>query len=91
MRTWTRAALDHVCGRCGLPIGKGDPLVRVTLAGVGHALLRCQACESATEGTMPPPDLPTEGRTATTRPALDFTRLGLLPLDFSRREPGMEG
>jgi hypothetical protein len=86
MRTWTRAALDHVCGRCGQTIAQGDPLVRVTLAGVGHALLRCQACESATEGTAPPPELPTERRADQIKPPLDFTRVGLLPLDFSRRE-----
>lgn len=85
MRTWTRAAMDHVCGRCGEPIAKGDALVRITVPGVHQALLRCQACELATEGTAPPADLPP---VRDERPPLDFTRIGLLPLDFSHRQEG---
>jgi hypothetical protein len=49
---------------------------------------RCANCAGPA-----PPDLPTVIVQDDLPPPLDFTRIGLLPLDFSRRDrtPGEEG
>jgi hypothetical protein len=84
MRIWTRATGNCFCGRCGLPIQAGDPVMQITVAGMAHGLRRCQACEAADEGSVPPPNLPPAGLAESTRSPIDLTRVGLLPLDFSK-------
>lgn len=78
MSTWTRAeARWRKCGKCGHPIGIGDPVLVMTF---GKAtLVRCATCAGGA-----PPDLPARIE-LTKRPRLDVAaRFGLLPLEFSK-------
>jgi hypothetical protein len=81
MTTWTRDHTVRRCGHCGQEIPIGDVFLLLSLNGKLLKKYRCQACAGPA-----PPDLPTVIEEAPPPPALDFTRIGLLPLDFSRRE-----
>jgi hypothetical protein len=87
MTTWTRErGLQH-CGQCGQEIPAGDVLLRITFGGCKAKKYRCVTCAGPA-----PPELPAHIE-QTPLPPIDLTRLGLLPLDFSRRDraPGEEG
>lgn len=87
MTTWTRdRALRH-CGQCGQRIPVGDVFLLVTFRGLTFKKYRCATCAGPA-----PPDLPAHIE-QTPLPPIDLTRIGLLPLDFSRRDrdPGQEG
>lgn len=52
--TWTIATQTHLCGgACEAIIRRGDPMLRVSTAG----LSRCQACAKRVYGTTPPDSL----------------------------------
>lgn len=55
MKTWTRAAIETKCGRCGAWIPVGDPLLRLVTGLV--KLPRCARCANAM-GLAIPSDLP---------------------------------
>ena len=92
MRTWTRATHTRQCGLCGEPQRVGAPILEYVIA--NHTFVRCSTCEGGA-----PPDLPLIiERQDHPQPALNWGRLGLLPLDFKtraavedEREPGEEG
>ena len=96
MRTWTRARRICECGLCGQALAVGDPIVEYVTDRWTKLLtfIRCASCEGGA-----PPDLPLViERQEHPRPTLNWTRLGLLPLDFKtraavedEREPGEEG
>jgi len=94
MREWTRARGTRHCGGCGAEIRVGDAMIEYTFKranGRSLTLRRCAECEGGA-----PPDLPTIIEfDRTPKPAIDFTRIGLLPLDYKQRaaerEPGEEG
>jgi len=88
MTTWTRDRAPRRCGQCGQLIRAGDVLLRITFGSCKAKKFRCTACAGPA-----PLDLPPHVDEITRRPTLDFTRIGLLPLDFSRRDrdPGQEG
>src|SRR5262252_2298249 len=54
-RTWQRAGIGTLCGRCGATIAKGDPVLRIVMVRGGHTLrfVRCAKCDGPA-----PPDLP---------------------------------
>lgn len=81
-----RAAVPTLCGNCHRQIAVGEPLL-LLLVTPTITKRRCGPCAGGA-----PPDLPRELQTSAP-PPLDMTRLGLLPLDWSRgeREPGEEG
>jgi hypothetical protein len=81
MKTWTRAGVGHVCGRCGEPFAEGAPMAVLTLRTT--TLYRCASCAGPA-----PADVPAR---ASPQPPTGPLRLSfLLPLGFSR-EPGQEG
>jgi len=85
---WSRATVPQLCGSCRRQIVAGEALL-VLGVGVGDRAgkitkVRCTTCVGPA-----PPDLPDRIEQAP-RPALDMTRIGLLPLQWSR-EPGEEG
>lgn len=89
MTRWERIRSPTHCGGCGAQLEVGAPVLVHFAATQGRRprrFLRCGACVGGV-----PPDLPTEIVYAEPRPALDFTRVGLLPLEFQLREPGEEG
>lgn len=88
MRLWVRALRDRRCGACRGPIRVGDPMLKITIATVTEAMVRCKTCA----GEDVPADLPERQAIAPIDPHA-FARFGVLPLDFSRqaREPGEEG
>lgn len=94
MRTWVRALLDQVCGGpCRTRILTGQPMLVIEHPHVKRKLVRCAACADEPVPELPEA-LPTSARKLTPPP--DFTRIGLLPLEFTRRlvlarEPGEEG
>jgi len=90
--TWARSSRPRVCGVCRELIAIGAPMAVLT---IGHLTkVRCGVCA----GGPVPPDLPASIVQAPA-PPIDVARLGLLPLDWSRRtqpmgrerEPGEEG
>lgn len=85
---WTRARVATLCGRCHRHIAIGEPVL-VLGVGVGDRAgkiqkHRCDGCAGPA-----PPDLPSDMVTMKP-PPLDMTRIGLLPLAWTR-EPGEEG
>jgi hypothetical protein len=93
MKTWIRANRRSIsCGLCGEVQDVGAPIVEYQVRGV--VLIRCAGCEGGA-----PPDLPLIiERQKAPLPTLNWSRLGLLPLDFKtraavedEREPGEEG
>jgi hypothetical protein len=54
MKTWRRATIAEVCGRCGGPIAVGDPELQYQFTAVPRPLRRCPACA----GEPVPSDLP---------------------------------
>ncbi len=90
MTTWMRDRTLRRCGRCAQTIPIGDVFLLLTFEGLGLSLkkYRCAACAGPA-----PPDLPAVIEYDAPAPSIDLTRLGLLPLDWSRRErdPGQEG
>lgn len=92
MTTWTRDRTLRHCGQCGRDIPIGDALLRITFDHCAAKKYRCGTCAGPA-----PPDLPAAIVYDAPPPPIDLTRVGLLPLDFSRRarepgrEPGMEG
>jgi len=86
---WTRARVATLCGSCHRHIVAGEPLLQLAV-GVGAKTgrivkVRCTTCVGPA-----PPDLPERIELEPPRPALDMTRIGLLPLQWTR-EPGEEG
>jgi hypothetical protein len=80
MTTWTRdRALRH-CGQCGQDIPVGDVLLLLSFNGRAFKKYRCQLCAGPAPPALPPVI------EETPLPPIDLTRVGLLPLDFSRRE-----
>jgi hypothetical protein len=79
MMRWARALVPTLCGRCSHPIAKGAPLLRI---GVGTRIEKIRGVCCAGPA---PPDLP-EQIVREPAPAPDLTRLGVLPLDWSKRE-----
>lgn len=83
MARWQRVRWPRRCGRCGDVIAVGAPVLILEVAG---GLARCETCAGPA-----PPDLPLDIEMEKP-PALDMTRLGLLPLEWKRdREPGEDG
>lgn len=60
MRTWTRAAMDCRCGKCGASIRRGIPYMELTAGGANWRLKRCQVC-TAEKPPADLPDLPDQG------------------------------
>jgi hypothetical protein len=90
MTTWGRARVVMQCGSCGEVIRVGAPVCLIQIA-PKIIKRRCAPCAGGA-----PPDLPSAVvLDETPRPAIDLTRFGVLPLDFSgprvEREPGEEG
>ena len=56
MRWWARAEGDHLCGKCGGQIAKGQLVLWVRLAHIKRLFVRCVWCIKA-EGAAPPDDL----------------------------------
>jgi hypothetical protein len=81
MMRWARALVPKLCGRCGHPIAKGAPLL---LIGVGLTA-RIEKIRGVCCAGPAPPDLP-EHIERQPAPPPDLTRLGVLPLDWSKRE-----
>jgi hypothetical protein len=88
MTMWTRDRTLRHCGQCGADIPIGDVFLLLTFNGRVFKKYRCAMCAGPA-----PPELPAAIVYDEPPPPIDLTRLGLLPLDFSRRdrEPGMEG
>jgi ribosomal protein S27E len=94
MRTWSRAACDQKCGRCGQRIERGDPLQTLRFHSGTFVKVRCKNC-----GTEPAPaDLPPlVERQVAVRPMLHIASgASALPLDWKaralgERDPGEEG
>jgi len=89
MKRWSRVNRPMHCGRCGDLQSPGAPVLEYVI-GV-HTFIRCATCEGGA-----PPDLPLViEHTTAPLPTLDFSRLGLLPIDYkaraAEREPGEEG
>jgi len=84
---WTRAKVPTLCGRCARRIEVGDPLLLLTIGSATKPIpkVRCTSCYGPA-----PPDLPSALELREARPPIDMTRLGLLPLVWSR-DPGEEG
>jgi len=75
-----RARVAERCGGCGEPIAVGAPLRQLRLpqvAGRRGTKVRCAACA----GEPVPGDVPTGEPPP---PPLDFTKVGVLPLEFTR-------
>lgn len=97
MTTWTRLRTSRRCGQCGRDILVDEVVLQITFDHCPATKYRCGTCAGPA-----PPDLPAE-LVQDEPPPIDLTRIGLLPLDFSRRpapepkgasvvrEPGMEG
>lgn len=88
MKTWRRSPVEERCGLCSATIPAGAPFLAFTFPTVKAQKLRCARLPCA--GEPVPVALPAT-ITKAAPPPLDMTRLGLLALDFSRREPGEEG
>jgi hypothetical protein len=88
MTAWTRDRAVRRCGQCGQAIPIGDVFLLLTFNGRHFKKYRCATCAGPA-----PPELPPVIVYDEPPPPIDLTRLGLLPLDFSRRarEPGQEG
>jgi hypothetical protein len=88
VKHWERVRLPQRCGLCGELLRPGEA-VAIYDGTVGMRrrplrLLRCGPCEGGA-----PPDLPADiVHEETPQPAIDFTRLGLLPITFTGRQPG---
>jgi len=80
MMRWARAPVGKLCGRCAHPIAKGAPMLVI---GVGERS-RIEKIRGVCCAGPAPPDLPEQVATTTPLPP-DLTRLGILPLDWSRR------
>lgn len=57
MRTWKRADVAHLCGRCGQTIAASAPMQVIELPQTKRRLFRCAACADAAV-----PDLPVVSR-----------------------------
>jgi hypothetical protein len=88
MTTWMRDRTLRHCGQCGRDIPEGEVLLRITFGSCKARKYRCASCAGPA-----PPDLPAVIEYETPQSPIDLSRLGLLPLDFSRRDrtPGEEG
>jgi hypothetical protein len=86
MTTWMRDRTLRHCGQCGADIPADTVLLRITFGSCKAKKYRCATCAGPA-----PPDLPATIEYADPPPPLDLTRLGLLPLDFKRRQSGEEG
>ena len=94
MTTWTRAAVDTLCGgTCGRrTIPAGEPMQVLELPAIKRSFFRCVACAGEA-----PPDLPARvereplpGLRAFDKRLSEMTRVGELPF-LAPREPGQEG
>jgi hypothetical protein len=88
MTTWMRDRTLRHCGQCGAEIPADTVLLRITFGSCKAKKYRCATCAGPA-----PPDLPAVIALTEPPPPIDLSRLGLLPLDFSRRDriPGEEG
>jgi hypothetical protein len=83
---WTRAKVATLCGRCHRQMRVGDALLVIGVGAGGKIeKVRCESCVGPA-----PPDLPTTMAVREARAPIDMTRIGLLPLNWTR-EPGEEG
>ena len=80
MTAWTRDRTLRHCGQCGQDIPAGDVLLLLSFNGRRFKKYRCATCAGPA-----PPDLPASIELEPP-PPIDLTRLGLLPLDFSKRD-----
>lgn len=55
MKRWERATRNRLCGCCGQPIAKGDPVLVLTIQTIEK--VRCVGCDGPA-----PADLPVDGR-----------------------------
>jgi hypothetical protein len=84
VKTWIRAGVGQVCGRCGTPVPLGAALLVITLPTT--RLTRCAACDGPA-----PPDLPERVEVSPLGPPMRPLS-GILPFGFDRvREPGEDG
>lgn len=88
MRTWTRAAADVLCGRCGVVLHRGEPLLEIQIAGLTRPRRRCGACA----GGPVPVDLPPLVERMAAPPQRVPIRAGAiaLPFDFKMAQAGRE-
>lgn len=86
MTIWTRDRTLRHCGQCGRDIPVGEVLLRITFDRCTAKKYRCETCVGPA-----PPDLPAVIVVEPPPPPIDFTRAGLLPLDFSHRTSESEG
>jgi hypothetical protein len=96
MRTWTRAPLGVAirCGQCGALVATGAPLVRITIAAVTRALVRCDACAGPAPPDQPAQAVPVPVARAAA-PAPGFVAVSAITPDWrmraAGREPGEDG
>lgn len=88
MKTWSRAAIDHLCGRCSHHIAVGEPML--TFSTSEWRKIRCE--RPACAGEPPPEDLPDVVVQAPIKPFLQIgrNRPDELPLDYKVRQAGQE-
>jgi hypothetical protein len=86
MTTWLRDRTLRHCGQCGAEIPADTVLLRITFGSCKAKKYRCATCAGPA-----PPDLPAVLELDAPPPPIDLTRIGLLPLDFKRRQSGEEG
>jgi len=97
MSAWHRAAVDTICGLCGVHIAVGEPVHVFELPGVRFRRgqkVRCATCDGPA-----PPDLPPLVLEREPSKPFAMTRFtpGMLPMDWktaaagAEREPGEEG
>ena len=55
MRTWSRTTSTTLCGGCGKPLAKSEPILLIQLPNVKHDRVRGECCAGSA-----PPDLPLE-------------------------------
>jgi hypothetical protein len=96
MRTWTRAPIGIAirCGQCGALVPTGAPLVRITIAAVTRALVRCEDCAGPAPADLPAlPVVAPVARAAA--PAPGFVAVSAITPDWrmraAGREPGEDG
>jgi hypothetical protein len=79
---WTRLAIGARCGGCGRELEKGDPVLVRRISTMTRRFIRCTTCEGPA-----PPDLPALIVTRSAYEPINLTRFGILPMDFSRKDP----